>query len=85
MYAIEPVWLGIVDIITRLCFYISLEVQQRTCLFSPNVSTTLRWSSSVVICVPIKCLLMCFYCIVTTEEDHHSVVETFGEKRQVLC
>jgi len=20
-----------------------------------------------------------FYCIVTTEEDHHSVVETFGE------
>jgi len=22
-----------------------------------------------------------FYCIVTTEEDHHSVVETFGEKK----
>jgi len=33
-----------------------------------------------VICVPIKCLLMCFYCIVTTEDDHRSVVETFGEK-----
>jgi len=29
--------------------------------------------------------LMCFYCIVITEEDHRSVVETFGEKRQVLC
>jgi len=28
---------------------------------------------------------MCFYCIVTTEEDHRSVVETFGEKGQVLC
>jgi len=26
----------------------------------------------------------CFYCIVTTEEDHRSVVETFREKRQVL-
>ena len=26
-----------------------------------------------------------FYCSVTTEEDHRSVVETFGEKRQVLC
>ena len=25
-----------------------------------------------------------FYCIVTTE-DHRSVVEMFGEKRQVLC
>jgi len=36
--------------------------------------------SAYAICVPIKCLLMCFYCIVTTEEDHRSVVETFGEK-----
>jgi len=35
-------------IITHLCFYTSLEVQQRTCLYSPNVSTTLWWSSSVV-------------------------------------
>ena len=26
-----------------------------------------------------------FYCIVTTKEDHRSVVETFGEKGQVLC
>ena len=25
------------------------------------------------------------YCIVTTEEDHRSVVEMFGEKRQALC
>ena len=37
-----------------------------------------------IVCVPIKCLLMRFYCIVTNEEDHRSVVETFGEKRQVL-
>jgi len=27
------VWLGTVDIINRLCFYTSLAVQQRTCLF----------------------------------------------------
>jgi len=26
-----------------------------------------------------------FYCSVTTKEDHRSVVEMFGEKRQVLC
>ena len=46
-------------ILTRLCFYTSLEVQQRTCLFSPNISTTLRWSSSVVILRLVKKTILC--------------------------
>ena len=31
-----------------------------------------------------KCLLMCYCCIIATEEDHHSVVETFGEEKEFL-
>ena len=36
-------------------------------------------------CCTYKVSVDVFYCIVTIEEEHRSVVEMFGEKRQVFC